>query len=77
MEVPARRDSDPLAKAIADRQYRDWRELRHLPLNDFKVRQALDSLAEELVQALERSEPTKAKGEIKERDFPTPFCRAS
>ncbi len=69
LENPAKRDDDPLAKAIAERQYRDWRELRHVPFNDYKARRALDSLAEEVVQALERSE-TEAKGEA----LATPFA---
>ncbi len=55
-ENQAKRDGDPLAKAIAQRQYADWRDLRHLPLTDPKVRRRLDGLAEQLVQALERSE---------------------
>ena len=58
IENRAKRDSDPLAKAISERQYRDWRDLRHLPLTDPKVRRKLDSLAEEIVHALERSEDT-------------------
>jgi len=74
LEVPATRDKDPLAKAIADRQYRDWRELRHLPLSDFKARCALDSLAEELVQALEHSESIATKAEVQESDFSMPFA---
>ncbi len=57
LESPARRDGDPLAKAISARQYRDWRDLRHVPFNDYKVRRALDSLAEELTKALGQSHP--------------------
>jgi formylglycine-generating enzyme required for sulfatase activity len=60
LENPTRRDTDPLAKVISQRQYADWRELRHLAVTDPKVRRKLDSLAEELVQALERSEETTA-----------------
>ncbi len=56
LENQAKRDSDPFAKVISERQYRDWRDLRHLPLTDPKVRRKLDSLAEEIVQAIERSE---------------------
>ena len=69
LEIPTKRDGDPLAKAISERQYRDWRELRYVPFNDYTVRRALDSLAEELVQTLERSE-TEAKFEA----LATPFA---
>ncbi len=56
LENPTQQDSDPLAQAISQRQYRDWRELRYFPFDHFKIRRALNSLAQELVQAMERSD---------------------
>lgn len=71
IENPLKRDMDPLAKAIAQRQYADWRDLRHLPFTEPKVRRKLDSLAQDLVKALEKSEtdlPAPSN-----RIFETPF----
>lgn len=55
LENPVRREGDTLANAISQRQYRDWRDLRHEPFSEPKVRRKLDSLAQELMLALERS----------------------
>ncbi|MGI9433507.1 MAG: TIR domain-containing protein, partial [Geminicoccaceae bacterium] len=61
LEDSAKRNGNPLAKSLALRQHRDWRELRNLPFTDEKVLNELDSLAEELVQALDR--PAYVNGE--------------
>ncbi|MEM8949831.1 MAG: toll/interleukin-1 receptor domain-containing protein, partial [Pseudomonadota bacterium] len=74
LEDPAKQDCDPLAKAISERQYRDWRDLRHMPFSDHKVRRALDSLAEELVQALERPETEMEASDPANQHFATPFA---
>ena len=73
LENRLKRDADPLANAISQRQFRDWRELRHLPFEDFKVRRALDSLADELVQAMERSETETEGNNPETKPYPTPF----
>lgn len=75
IENSAKRDQDPLAKAVAQRQYRDWRDLRHVPYADPKVRRKLDSLAEELVQALERSEAELPKIGETAGTFDAPFAQ--
>ena len=74
LEDPVKRKSDPLAKAIGQRQSRDWRELKHLPFDDYKVRRALDSMAEDLVKALERSESKPSDHDEQDRAFATPFA---
>lgn len=48
---------DPLAKAIADRQYADWRELRFEPFTSPEVGRRLAGIARQIVKALERDEP--------------------
>lgn len=42
---PGRRDADPLAAALAARQYTDWRELRFEPASSPAVRKAIAQLA--------------------------------
>ncbi len=50
-----KREHDPLAQVIAARQYADWRELRHEPFTTPQVRKAITKIAEQIVEALERS----------------------
>jgi F-box protein 11 len=54
----ARREQDPLAKAVAARQYADWRELRFEPLSSPEVGRRLAAIAKQIVDALERSQPS-------------------
>jgi parallel beta-helix repeat protein len=51
-----KREKDPLAKAIASRQYADWRELRFEPFTSPEVGKRLAQLARQVVEALERSQ---------------------
>ena len=51
------RCADPLAKAIYERQYRDWRELRFESFNTSDVRRALEGLAREIVMSRKRAAP--------------------
>jgi formylglycine-generating enzyme required for sulfatase activity len=53
-DVEKRRD-DQLACALAQRQHRDWRELRHEPFTSLKVRRALEELALDIERALART----------------------
>jgi parallel beta-helix repeat protein len=50
----AKRERDPLAKAIAARQYADWREFRFEPFTSPDVGRRLASIARQIVEALER-----------------------
>jgi parallel beta-helix repeat protein len=50
----AKRDADPLAKAIATRQFLDWRELRFEPLTSPQVGKLLARMATQVVEALDR-----------------------
>ena len=45
IDDPARRDADPLAGALAARQYADWRDLRFEPVTSPVARKALALLA--------------------------------
>ena len=56
----AKREKDPLAKAIAARQYADWRELRFDPFTSPEVGRRLVRMARQIVEALERSQPAPA-----------------
>jgi parallel beta-helix repeat protein len=56
-----KRQQDPLAKAIAARQYADWRELRFEPFTSPEVGKRLAKMARQIVEALERSEPVPSR----------------
>lgn len=45
LDDPQRRDADPIARALAERQFADWRELRFEPFTAPVVRRALAQLA--------------------------------
>lgn len=45
LDDPERRDADPLASAVASRQFADWRELRFEPFTSLAVRRTLAQLA--------------------------------
>jgi len=55
-----KRVRDPLAQAIAARQYADWRDLRFEPFTSPDVGKRLARMARQIVDALERSQPTPA-----------------
>ncbi len=55
VDDPAKRADHPLATVLAERQYRDWRPLRHQPFTSRDVRQTLDELAADIVAAMTRS----------------------
>jgi parallel beta-helix repeat protein len=50
----AKRDADPLAKIIAARQRADWREFRFEPFTSPQVGKMIASMAQQIVQSLER-----------------------
>jgi hypothetical protein len=52
----AKRDADPLAKVIADRQYVDWRELRFEPFTSPQVGKLLAKMATQIAEALDRGQ---------------------
>jgi parallel beta-helix repeat protein len=60
----AKRETDPLAKIIASRQYVDWRELRFEPLTSPEVRKTLAKLAGHLVEALGRGKAASAPARV-------------
>jgi len=55
----AKRDADPLAKAIASRQYADWRELRFEPFTSPQVGKTLAKMATQIVEALDRADQSQ------------------
>ena len=55
LEEAGLRASDPLAEIINDRQRSNWRNLRHKPYSDPEVREALETLAEQIEQARTRA----------------------
>jgi parallel beta-helix repeat protein len=55
----AKRDADPLAKAIASRQYADWRELRFETFTSPQVGKTLAKMATQIAEALERGGPER------------------
>jgi len=52
-----KREKDPLATAIAARQFADWRELRFEPFTSPQVGKTLARMARQIVEALERDQP--------------------
>ncbi len=55
----AKREADPLAKAIASRQHTDWRELRFEPFTSPQVGKMLAGMATQIVEAVERGRPRR------------------
>lgn len=53
-----KREADAIAKVIAARQYADWRELRFEPFTTPVVAKQLAAIAKQIVEALERDEPS-------------------
>jgi len=52
----AKRERDPLAKAMAERQYEDWRELRFEPFTSPEVGRRIAHIARQIVETLDREE---------------------
>jgi F-box protein 11 len=57
----AKREKDPLAKAVAARQYADWRELRFELFTSPDVCKRLAQMARQIVEALERGQPASSR----------------
>lgn len=51
-----KQENDKLAQVIAARQYADWRDLRFEDFTSSQIRKALATMAEQIVESLERSE---------------------
>jgi DNA-binding CsgD family transcriptional regulator len=64
IQDPARRAEDELARALAARQFTDWRELRFQPLAGPQARRALAGLATHLSDALD---PARGTGDAAAR----------
>jgi hypothetical protein len=56
LEDEQERESDPLAKAIAARQYSDWRKLRFKSLSNAEVQKELERMAKRIADALRRKD---------------------
>ena len=56
-----KREQDSLAKAVAARQYADWRELRFESFSSPAVGKRLAAIAGQIVAALERSQPASSR----------------
>ena len=57
MERPAVRAGDPLAELIVARQYDDWRELRHKPIDSEEAEKRIELLAEQIHKAMRPRRP--------------------
>ncbi|CAK8716344.1 hypothetical protein GMJAKD_05510 [Candidatus Electrothrix aarhusensis] len=71
LQNKAKREHDTLAQVIAARQYADWRDLRFEDFTSPLVRKALANMAEQIVEALERSEAEASRLQP-EKDISTP-----
>jgi hypothetical protein len=49
-------ETDALAAILSERQYRDWRDLRHLAIPSPEVMQEIDRLADEIEAAIHRTQ---------------------
>ncbi|MCI5125164.1 MAG: TIR domain-containing protein, partial [Candidatus Electrothrix sp. AR5] len=72
LQDKAKREHDRLAQVIAARQYADWRDLRFEEFTSPQLRKALAEMAEQIVEALERSE-AEAPQQQSEKDSSTPI----
>ena len=66
----AKRERDPLAKAIAARQYADWRELRFEPFTSPEVGKRLAGMARQISEALERAPQARPRSIAARSDPP-------
>jgi F-box protein 11 len=71
LEDKAKRVHDKLAQVVAARQYADWRSLRFKSPDSEQVREHLAKVAEQIVEALERSEAEASRLQT-EKDSATP-----
>ena len=55
------RAAHPLAKAIAEHQYFDWRDLRHEPSTSTEVSKRVEKMAREIEKAMRRTAPPAPK----------------
>ncbi|MFL6213154.1 MAG: right-handed parallel beta-helix repeat-containing protein [Blastocatellia bacterium] len=67
----AKREHDSLAKVIAARQYADWRELRFEPFTSPQVGKMLAKMAQQIVEALERSQAVSSRSDTAAADTAT------
>lgn len=65
-----KRAADPLAEAIASRQYTDWRELRFEPLTSPQVGRTLEQLAVQIRGALEQIQASRRNTESRVSQMP-------
>src|SRR3984893_16281822 len=52
LEDPVRRQNDPVLSLIAQRQYVDWREFRHLDVNSTEVKRQVERFCSHIRDAL-------------------------
>jgi parallel beta-helix repeat protein len=73
---PERRKGDPLAEAIAGRQYLDLRDFRFEPFTSPTLGRLLASMAEQIVEAMVRGTPAQADPAGPAEDSPKPVKQA-
>jgi parallel beta-helix repeat protein len=61
LEDEAKRAGDEVARVLHERQYKDWRNLRHEPWTTPEVGRRFEQMALEIVEALERGGVVQAK----------------
>lgn len=66
LEDAALRANDPIAKALWERQYKDWRPLRHQRLDSVASRQLVSDMAKDLIEASRRHPTASADGHAKQ-----------
>jgi phosphate transport system substrate-binding protein len=68
LESQERRDGDTVLSIVAQRQYVDWRQLRHHDVNTRPVGEAVEQLCLPIRNALRRSQPSDAELQQRRRD---------
>ena len=68
LEDPSLRAGDPLAEIINDRQRSNWLKLRYKPYNDPEVREALETLAEQIEHARRRGISGRAEAQPRQAE---------
>src|SRR3954464_9776807 len=80
LERPALRVADPLAQAVHERQWRDWRSHAYMPVDHADHRRAIVELASATAAALERAAaappPPDVSGPRRDPDPPIRFAGA-
>jgi parallel beta-helix repeat protein len=59
LDEEGKRSADPLASAIASRQYADWRELRFEPFTAPAICKTLVAMARQIMQAMKRGQTSR------------------